>query len=261
MLSKLLCKISNLCEIATLPNGLQLKLHHRNFHWRDLRMCTRLKAAGVDPVTIFDVGANIGQFALGCSIVFPAAIIYSFEPVMAAYERLSHLAKLYPSIQPRHKALGAHQGKAKIRVTSSTQSSSFLPLHTNHILAYPDVKEERTEEVVVSTLTEEITDLRAPQPALLKLDTQGFESQVLRGAGENLRYFDWILLETSTKPMYQGEVLFAQICEILETKGFRFETPVEIQFTPEGSPAQFDALFTRDQRDVTRRDNHVRSGV
>lgn len=238
-------KLRNLCEILLLPRGLRLKFAHPNFHWRDYRMCLRLRAAGVDPVSIYDVGANEGQFAIGALEAFPSAVIHSYEPGREAFQRLKRGFVGNPRMRLANLALGESAGMAELRVTNTDQSSSLLRLHQHHIEAYPHVREIRTEEVRVSTLADEFRALAPARPVLLKIDTQGFELEVLRGSEAVLDRIDWIVLETSTVPMYSGEAVFAEVAAWLTGRGFSFRTPVEIHLTTGERPCQFDALFVR----------------
>lgn len=238
-------KISNLCEILQLPSGFSLKRTEPAFDFAVLRLCARLKDAGVIPNVVFDVGANTGQFALSATTVWPGAVIFSYEPVASSFGKLQNLSNRYPKIHPISAALGKMPGKEPIHVTSQPQSSSFLELHENHKGAYPHVVEQAVEVVDVRTLAEEVSRLAPGTPALLKLDVQGFESEVIRGGMGALGVFQWVVLETSTRPMYEGEVLFDDIKSQLSDQGFRFETPLEIHFAANGAPAQFDALFKK----------------
>ncbi|NJK90797.1 MAG: FkbM family methyltransferase [Blastochloris sp.] len=97
----------------------------------------------------------------------------------------------------------------------------------------------------VSTLEEESYITSLPEPRLLKLDVQGYEAQVLRGGGKTLALFQWILLETSTKPMYLGETLFEDLVALLKSQGFAFNTPVHIHLSETGAIGQFDAIFVK----------------
>lgn len=240
-------KLSNLCEMLLLPNGLRLKLCEKSFNLGDFRVCCRLRAAGVMPASVYDVGANVGQFALSAANVWPGIPIFSFEPVPSAFSELEKLASKYQTIRPMPIALGAEPGMAVMHVTNQTQSSSLLKLHRNHLEAYPDIREEETPEVPVSTLAAQLDSLASPAPRLLKLDVQGFEASVLHGAGRALKEFQWILLETSTRPMYEGETLFEELCSILVKSGFRFVAPFHIHFSQSGAVGQFDALFERQE--------------
>lgn len=203
----------------------------------------RLLESGVVPKTVLDVGANEGQFAIGALATFPKATIHCFEPGGNARERLTAEMQENNRVQIHGVALGQENGEAVLHVTSQDQSSSILSLHANHLDAYPDVTETRTENIRISTLSTEWGRLNPTSPVLLKIDTQGFEMKVLIGAEAVLSKIRWIVLETCTRPMYQGEKLFSEITAWLGERGFEFRGPVEIHFTPKGKMCQFDALF------------------
>ncbi|PTX97145.1 hypothetical protein DB345_08195 [Spartobacteria bacterium LR76] len=241
----LLHKVANLCEILLLPGGLAQKIKHRDFHWKDYRMCLRLRGSGVKPSTIFDIGANRGQFAIGATGLFPEADVHCFEPGSVAFSKLKAEFQDNPRVKVHKIALGRSPGVTTLRVTSQDQSSSILPLHENHRVAYPEIVESRSEEVEVSTLTKEWEKLQPASPVLLKIDTQGFEMAVLEGAEDVLQKIQWVILETCTRPMYEGEALFGEINEWLSRRGFFFRGPVEIHFSGENQLCQFDALFER----------------
>lgn len=226
--------------------GLRLKFGEPAFNLALLQLCVRMRDAGIVPGTVFDVGANIGQFALAATTIFPDATIYSYEPIGSAYAQLKVLAQRHGRIHPKNNALGRTRGTAKIHITSQTTSSSLLKLGERHRHAYPDIVEASQQEVSVTTLSDEVAAQTLNAPMLLKLDVQGFESEVLHGAGDALRQFRWVLLETSTSPMYEGEVLFDAITAFLQKSGFRFVSPLDIHFAPNsGCFGQFDALYER----------------
>lgn len=81
---------------------------------------------------------------------------------------------------------------------------------------------------------------------LLKLDVQGYEPQTLRGGVETLGRIDYVVMEVSFKPMYEGEMLFMDVARMMEERGFRFERPVGWLEAPgNGEILQMDALFVR----------------
>jgi len=236
-------KLRNLAEIALLPKGLQLKLQHQSFDWQSYRLSLRIKALGVAPAFILDVGANEGQFAIGASTTFPKAQIISYEPGTNAFARLKQTLKNYPNIKLLNKALGSDPGHAVLHVTNADQSSSLLELGRGHLLAYPEIREVAQETVEVTTIQKELKHMMPPEPILLKIDTQGFEMQVLHGASHALKSLRWILLETTTQPMYRGEFVFNQIASWLQEREFAFLGPVDLHISPTEKPGQFDALF------------------
>ncbi|MBN2359481.1 MAG: FkbM family methyltransferase [Deltaproteobacteria bacterium] len=247
-------KTQRLAEILTFPRGLTLKLSERAFESANFRVCTRLRDSGIAPATVFDVGANAGQFALAARTVLRAAQVHSYEPVERPFARLQRLAARLGGVTPHRSALGRTAGRAVINVATQAQASSLLALHPNHRRFYPEVTDSARQEVVVSTLAIELGQVRCPEPLLLKLDVQGFEGEVLAGAGDELARFRWILLETATDPLYQGQALFDDVTEQLRRSGFRFRFPLDIHFsTQSGAVTQFDALYERCDADRARR--------
>jgi len=244
-LSKFLGKLENFLQICQLPGGLLFKLREPSYSRGDLLVCDRLRKTGIEPKVIYDIGANIGQFAISASRVWNEAIIHSFEPVPEAFDCLRMLADKQPRIHPHSYAIGSKNGLVTIHVANALQSSSVRKLHENHRRLYPDVHEASVLNVPMRSLASILESQALMSPGLLKTDVQGFESEVLIGAGDCLRAFDWILLETSTRPMYEDEMLFEPLCELLKERGFRFTSPISIHFNNEGSFGQFDALFTR----------------
>ena len=83
-------------------------------------------------------------------------------------------------------------------------------------------------------------------PVLLKLDVQGYEATTLRGGLETLKRLDYVILEASFKPMYEGEMLFMDIVHLMASYGFHFLRPVGWLSHPETDEfLQMDALFNR----------------
>ncbi len=246
MPASIFSKISRLCDILTLPQGLKLKLTESAFNLDVLRLCHRLKKAGVNPDTIFDVGANIGQFAVAARSQFPTALIHSFEPVPAAVTCLKNTAAKYLRIEIHQMALSESAGEAEFHVTSQTQSSSLLRLSNLHKEIYPQVSETEVIPVTLSTIEDQVRSIQPKGECLLKLDVQGAEMLALRGARESLSRFRWILLETSTRSMYEGETTFTEIHAFLDAKGFALFSPMDLHFSEDGKPGQFDVLYQLD---------------
>lgn len=238
-------KFKNLSEIALLPRGFQLKLGDPAFDLQVLKVCHRLQSSGIVPEQIFDVGANVGQFASMAAATFPNAEIHSFEPGEDALKRLRIVPNRYPNVRVHECALGEVEGEADLHVTSASQSSSLLPLGEQHKSLYPAVQEVGRQKVRVSTLSKEAGLLKPSGKHLLKLDVQGAELQVLRGGRGALAAFEWILLETSMVPLYQGEATFDAIQDFLKEEGFEFLTPADLHLTDDGKFGQFDALFRK----------------
>jgi FkbM family methyltransferase len=244
---KILTKIRNLCEIASHPDSIRLKLKEPALDLSTFRLCLRLRNQGINPCIIFDVGANAGQFAVAATTIWPQARILSYEPLRQIFPLLQTKARAYPRIEPRNMALGAQvKTDALMHVASQPASSSLLPMGEGHKAAAPDVHETGIQRVLVSTLADEIANVAAEGSALLKMDVQGYEQNVLIGAHDKLHFFDWIVFETSCFPLYEGETIFSEICAWLQGAGFAFYGPMDIHLAEAtGRLRQFEALFRR----------------
>jgi hypothetical protein len=98
----------------------------------------------------------------------------------------------------------------------------------------------------MSTLDLEMKSTSLERPVLLKLDVQGYETLVLEGATETLEKVDYVLLEASFRPMYQGERTFMDIVRTMEGRGFEFLRPVSWLSDPQNREVlQIDALFIK----------------
>jgi hypothetical protein len=83
-----------------------------------------------------------------------------------------------------------------------------------------------------------------PRPILLKIDVQGFELEVLKGATDLLPQIDSIYVEASFVELYEGQALHEEIAQFLTAAGFRLEGRYNTHFH-QGQPVQADLLFRR----------------
>jgi FkbM family methyltransferase len=205
-----------------------------------------LMRQGLLPKTIIDVGANVGQFAVASSYIYPKSTVYSFEPNPPCASQLQKNVDGLSNVKVYQLALGDASGEIEFHVNSHSHSSSILPLASSHLDAFPDARESTIIRVEVSTLDKVFEGVEMQHPVLLKLDVQGYELQVLLGGQELLAHVDYVLLEASFKPMYQGEPVFVDIEKKMREFGFEFLRPVGFLRAPKtGEFLQMDALFQK----------------
>ncbi|MFN5028535.1 MAG: FkbM family methyltransferase [Burkholderiales bacterium] len=208
-------------------------------------MARRLIAECGQLSTIIDIGANTGQFCVAASRTFPAAKIFSFEPNPASFERLVKTTARTSSISCRQLAIGDSEGQISLRINSHSHSSSVLPLAESHKIAFPSAREVGEVQVPVRTL-DGLFCADITHQSLLKIDVQGYEMAVLRGARNLLPKLDFVVLEVSFAPLYDGESTFDEICEELRRSGMKLRAPVGWLRDPQsGKFIQMDALFCR----------------
>ncbi|WP_116090378.1 FkbM family methyltransferase [Sphingomonas crusticola] len=172
--------------------------------------------------TLVDVGANVGQFSLRMIDAGWTGSILSVEPLSSAHAKLVEMAALtsrWKVAAPA--ALGATEGIATINVAGNSQSSSLLPMLRRHEQAAPDSSYVRTETVAVKTLPQVLTEAGLSGRFILKLDVQGFEGEVLKGAAPVLDRCPIVFTEMSLQPLYAGEPLFYELSATLIGMGYR----------------------------------------
>ena len=203
-----------------------------------------LRHQGVD--LVLDVGAATGSYALELRKHGYTGPIVSFEPLAAPYASLARAAAADPSWQAFPLALGAQPGEATINVAANSDSSSLLPMLDRHRQAATHAQYVGTEQITVSTLDAEWHRLPAASRPFLKIDTQGFEAQVLDGASTVLPHVVGVQLEVSFVPLYEGGMLYDQAFARMQTAGF-VPMGVDVAFKdPESSQLlQADVVFFR----------------
>jgi FkbM family methyltransferase len=228
------------------PGALRAIVTWPKFSVTSFQMISALARQSILPRTIIDVGANVGQFAVACAMIFRDSEIYSFEPAPEAFSSLKENVRTLPKVKTYPLALGERQGHSTFHVNSHSQSSSILALGKPHFDAFPQERETRTIEVELTTLDAFFDKIDLPSPVLLKLDVQGYEAQALAGAPETLKRCDYVVTEASFKPMYTGETPFNQVLSMMERKNFEFLRPVGWLTEPRTREVlQVDALFQR----------------
>jgi len=196
--------------------------------------------------SIIDVGANSGQFGIDMRRGGYDQLIFSFEPVTETFHTLVKTVQRDLSWSAINLALGSSKGTNKINISkNSGLSSSILGMNSVHLENFPESEFISTELVQVSTIDEQVRILNIdPETAMLKLDVQGYEYEVLRGAINNLGKFKYCYLELSVLPLYSGEASLLSVLNFLSSYG---QSVVEIYrgvTSKKGHLLQIDVLTT-----------------
>lgn len=170
---------------------------------------------------VIDVGANIGQFGIDIRRYGFNGQILSFEPVSQTFTLLSKTTKNRQPWKALQLGLGAIESEQTINVSGNAGlSSSLLEMGTVHLESFPDSATVSNQKVTISTLDNQLEALRIdPRRIMLKLDVQGYEAEVLRGAVKSLKVIPLCYLEVSLVPLYKGETTFLPILNLLAEAG------------------------------------------
>ena len=195
--------------------------------------------------TVVDVGANTGQFSLLVRALHPSARIIAFEPLAGAAARYRRVFAGDARTTLHQAAIAPRRGPATIHVSASPDSSSLLPITHRQAELFPGTGEVGTTEVDAGPLDAFVIPADLVAPALLKVDVQGFELEVLRASRLLLRLFEHVYVEASFEELYQGQALAGDVAAFLAEQGFVEAGRFNVSASPAGEPIQADFLFHR----------------
>jgi FkbM family methyltransferase len=199
--------------------------------------------ASHEVATLIDAGANKGQFSLALKCFWPLARIIAFEPLSGPASRFERLFRGDARVALRRVALGSSPGDAEIHVSRKSDSSSLLPPGKLQEEIFPGTGEIGTEAVHVVRLDDAIGVAELPRPILFKIDVQGLELDVLKGAEASLGGIDHLYVEVSFVPLYTGQAVAHEIVDWLAQRGFRLSGIYHVEFDRSGRSVQADMHF------------------
>lgn len=194
---------------------------------------------------IIDVGANDGWFAKIIYHFLPDAKVVSFEPLHFAQRKLQKIKSKYKNFEYHNIALGDEITEKEIIEYGTTGLSSFCELKANEY-NIPNFSTDIRDKykVKVSTLDEQFKHEKSRM--IVKIDVQGYEMEVLKGAKELFarNQIDYVIIELMNKQKYKGQALANNIIEFMFDYNFEIYdlNPIYYEKT-DGQLSEFDAVF------------------
>jgi FkbM family methyltransferase len=184
--------------------------------------------------TIFDVGVCRGTPAL--YKLFAGRRLVLIDPLAEAQEnvrqRSPDLAFDFLAV-----GLGAAEGTVELNIARNPAKSG-IPART--ALTAEEITERR--RVRLTTLDRIVAQQAYPEPFGLKLDTEGYELEILRGAERALQKTEFIITEASIKKRFVGGYRFSELIGFLAARGFEL---IDILNLHGGTPRYYDCVFLR----------------
>ncbi len=198
---------------------------------------------------VIDVGAHEGETGRRLRETGWTGPIVSFEPVAATFERLSDAAEGDPAWIVHHLALGRVAATQRINLTTGTTFSSFLEPNATATKLWPQwTQTPADEEVEVARLDEVLASAIGGFMAdriFLKLDTQGYDLEVLAGAAGVLDRVVAIQSELSLQPIYEGAPTYLEALAAFRDAGFAVTGFYPVTRDPAWRIVEYDAVMIR----------------
>lgn len=198
---------------------------------------SQLRGSGFVPSTVIDIGANRGNWTLETQRAFPSAsfVMIDADPVNSA------ILKQICSSRPRCKFFTALLG------AESREEVRFYQMGTGSSVLSERSSADRNELALTMTTLDELVAAEANSPILLKLDVQGYELEVLRGAQKVLAEAEIVILECSLIQYNDGAPLFAEVVSFMNEHGFVvYDFCGQMRRDSDGALFQIDVIFARE---------------
>ncbi|MEI7873600.1 MAG: FkbM family methyltransferase [Alphaproteobacteria bacterium] len=198
--------------VVSLPAFPLTRYFPRGVFWMfDIQRFLETRSLGV----LFDVGANVGQTLKTLLRHAPDAKIYGFEPAVETFRVLQANFGDRRNVDLRNVALGAHPDRRVLQLSEDSQLNTLMPRDTQGVCGATQMTEVATIDDIVAA--EDISHLD-----LLKIDVQGWEMEVLRGAGKLIAEHNLIFIYTEVAFRSDATEMqqFGELHDHLERNGF-----------------------------------------
>jgi len=203
--------------------ALPLILQKLNPHWHQLSYIKRLLRM-LDVDCVIDVGANAGQYALELRALGYKGLILSFEPDPRPYQRLERRAERDGRWVAFNMALGSEPGERELNLMERSEFNSFhMPSTAESDVAASANTVVGRRLVQVETLSRVLAPLSRKHGfarAFLKMDTQGFDWEVFKGAADALELIIGFQSEIAVSRLYEGELSWLDNIARYQAAGF-----------------------------------------
>jgi FkbM family methyltransferase len=196
---------------------------------------------------VLDVGANRGQYGrfLRAEVGYAGQIV-SFEPQSAALRELETRARSDSLWKVFGLALGAASGQLPLNVMEESAFTSFLApdpsavptlAHLNSVVQVETVQVKRLDDMI-----DEIKGVCDSHNFYLKLDTQGYDLEVLRGATATLGSIAALQTEVSVLPIYRHMPNWLTSLQVLKEYSFDVTGLYPVSQDPNLRVVEFDCV-------------------
>lgn len=202
MLKKLLSKFIPTKYVQKLKDDLGVPSQRKSLE--------SLKRLGFSPEYVLDIGAYEGNWAVEFNQIFPTSKIMMIEGQQQKQEILLHKKRHLPNSEVKIALLGAENKTVEFNIYDTASSVYKEDNETGALI----------EKIELQLLDDILANTAFCEPDFIKIDTQGFELEILRGAKKTLKSAKAVLLEVSFLNIYKDAPLAAEVVTFMEKNNF-----------------------------------------
>jgi len=232
-------RIARLAGIVMVPDWRAVRLHEERL------LARLLKHFDVD--CVFDVGANVGQYGMMLrEYAGYRGLIVSFEPNPTAREKLRKASSRDSLWQIEPIALGATAGTARFHAFDMSELGSFRTFsESGHAPRHAGARLIDVEVRTIADFLPEALQRWSFKRPFLKMDTQGFDLEVAKGAGDTIRQFLGLQSEIAFQTIYKGAPDYRSALATYEGLGFTISGLVPIHEVHFPDLVEMDVIMVR----------------
>ena len=198
---------------------------------------------------VFDVGAHHGQTARTFAKSFPGGTLHCFEPFPDSFAELKKNSKNYPAANLEPFGFSDSIGQHEFHINASTATNSLLQLESHAATTWGNSVLTTVAKMKCNfeTIDGYLDRKGIQQIDLLKMDVQGAEYKVLKGAEMSLRTdrIRNVYMEIITGETYSGQLRFVDYLSLMDSYGFRLQGLYNLEHGAARQLVQLDALFSK----------------
>ncbi|MEK6891362.1 MAG: FkbM family methyltransferase [Nanoarchaeota archaeon] len=205
--------------------------------------CKLVKKFYPDIKTFVDIGASTGTFIKGFKREFPNCKIYAFEPVEESFIKLK---KDFPEVDSYNLALGS-ENKTKVFFENKSNAEGSNLVGYEETKGYIDNNDIKKQEINIKRFDD--LNISIQSPCFTKIDTNGYELEVLKGMQNKLKEIDILQVEIIFPSFFKrldGKSKISEIISFLSNYGFNVFIQQNIHVI-NGTIAHCDLIFFKDK--------------
>lgn len=234
--------------------GLGILNHHDRYISGELTFLRQCLGEKENPV-VLDVGANVGGYSKDAVRINPSVTVFAFEPHPLTFERLVSNTTAHKAIRPFNCAVGDQRGRQMLYDRLSESGTAHASIF-REVIENIHKAQSSGYEVNVITLDEFVEEKGLMRVDLLKIDTEGYELNVLKGGIKAIRSGIFRIIQFEFNEMnVLSRVFFKDFIDILPQYQFYRMLPRGLQAIDRYSPLRCELFAFQNIVAILREDD------